>query len=71
MGLPCRKRQQQGCGSKEDVSFKLCGRERKLEINADNSSQAESMVDESGIDESLTDSSVTHDDADDLSDAVS
>ena len=40
------------------------------ESNADSSSQAESMVDESGIDESLTDSSVTHDDADDLSDAV-
>lgn len=40
------------------------------EINADSSSQAESMIDESGIDESLTDSSVTHDDADDLSDAV-
>ena len=40
------------------------------ESNADNSSQAESMVDESSIDESLTDSSVTHDDADDLSDAV-
>ena len=41
-----------------------------FESKADSSSQAESMIDESGIDESLTDSSVTHDDADDLSDAV-
>ena len=41
-----------------------------FESKADSSSQAESKVDESGIDESFTDSSVTHDDADDLSDAV-